>query len=90
MYRRLTFVFLSGDRRLLEPRCTASALRSDTLQMVSESLDQVIFEEVAIRFSKEEWSLLDPDQRALHNEVMEENMELVTSLGEATSFSWLI
>ncbi|XP_042306806.1 zinc finger protein 557-like isoform X3 [Sceloporus undulatus] len=59
----------------------ASALHSDTLQMVSESLDQVTFEEVAIRFSKEEWFLLDPDQRALHREVMEENMELVSSLG---------
>ncbi|XP_042306821.1 zinc finger protein 426-like isoform X2 [Sceloporus undulatus] len=79
-----------GDRRLPGPRCTASALHSDTLQIAYESLDQVTFEEVEIRFSKEEWSLLDPDQRALHREVMEKNMELVASLGKTPSFSWLI
>ncbi|XP_058028116.1 zinc finger protein 737-like isoform X2 [Ahaetulla prasina] len=40
----------------------------------------VSFEEVAVSFSEEEWSLLDPDQKALHSEVMLENHRNVVSL----------
>uniref|UniRef100_A0A803TQD6 KRAB domain-containing protein n=1 Tax=Anolis carolinensis TaxID=28377 RepID=A0A803TQD6_ANOCA len=48
---------------------------------------QVTFEEVTVSFSEEEWALLDPDQRALHGDVMAENVAIVASLGEAPSFS---
>ncbi|XP_042311554.1 zinc finger protein 202-like [Sceloporus undulatus] len=43
-------------------------------------LDQVTFEEVAVYFSEEEWDFLDQDQRALHREVMGENLKIVASL----------
>ncbi|XP_060540253.1 zinc finger protein ZFP2-like isoform X2 [Pantherophis guttatus] len=64
--RKLTFCFGGAETRIEPP--------------TQESL--VSFEEVAVYFPEEEWSQLDPHQRALHWEVMVENYKNVVSLGE--------
>ncbi|XP_014384259.1 PREDICTED: zinc finger protein interacting with ribonucleoprotein K-like isoform X4 [Myotis brandtii] len=41
----------------------------------------VTFEDIALYFSREEWSLLDEVQRQLYLNVMLENFELISSQG---------
>uniref|UniRef100_A0A803TH30 KRAB domain-containing protein n=1 Tax=Anolis carolinensis TaxID=28377 RepID=A0A803TH30_ANOCA len=45
----------------------------------------IAFEDVAVHFSLEEWALLNPGQKVLHVQIMEEIRGIVDSLGKAPS-----
>ncbi|KAG6921946.1 zinc finger protein 647, partial [Chelydra serpentina] len=63
------------------PRSGPGATGPEARGMAAAGSAQVVFEDIAVYFSPEEWAALADWQRELYRDVMRENYELVTSLG---------
>ncbi|KAM6472487.1 zinc finger protein 268-like [Liasis olivaceus] len=65
--------------------CETSLFDRPEIETMFPAQGPISFKEVAVCFTKEEWDLLDPDQKALHQEIMLEMSRNIALLGKSLS-----
>ncbi|XP_066483570.1 uncharacterized protein [Tiliqua scincoides] len=66
-----------------EPAAGAQVQARRGISTLAGTLEQVKVEDVTVHFSADEWALLEGWQKALHQEVMQDNYTLLLSLGHS-------
>ena len=70
------------DRSSVARRRASPGTAAGPLEALGADMGSVSFQDVAVTFTVEEWALLDPSQKKLHKDVMEETFRNLAAIGK--------